>query len=56
VNSLGNEPNGIGANKGDRNDQYAGEGDVEGDLEAVQHTAGVTDNGGKDWAEDVVPW
>jgi hypothetical protein len=54
VDSLCDEPNGIGTDQGDRNDQDAGEGDVERDLEAVQHTAGASDDGGENRAEDVV--
>ena len=46
VDSLGNEPNGIGTDQGDRNDQDAGEGDVEGDLKAMQYATGATNNTG----------
>ena len=54
VNSLGNEPNGIGTDQGDGDDQDASKGDIEGDLEAVQHAAGVTNNTGQGRPEDVV--
>ena len=46
MNPLSNEPNGIGTDQGDRNDQDAGEGDVEGDLKAMQYATGATNNTG----------
>jgi len=56
VNPLGNESNGIGANKGDRNDQDACKGDVEGDLKAVQYATGATNDASQNWAKHVVTW
>jgi hypothetical protein len=46
VNSLGNESNGVGTNKGDRNDQHASKRDIKGDLQAVQYATGATNNTG----------
>ena len=54
VNSLGNEPNGIGTDQGDGDDQDASKGDIEGDLKTVQYAAGVTNNTGQGRPEDVV--
>ena len=46
VNSLGNEPNGIGTDQGDGDDQDASKGDVEGDLKTVQYATGATNHTG----------
>jgi hypothetical protein len=56
LDPLGNEPNGIGTDQGDRNDQDASKGDVEGDLETVQHAASASNDAGEDRAEGVVRW
>ena len=46
MNPLSNEPNGIGTDQGDRNDQDAGKRDIKGDLKAMQYATGATNNTG----------
>ena len=46
MNPLSNEPNGIGTDQGDRNDQHASKRDIKGDLKAVQYATGATNNTG----------
>jgi hypothetical protein len=56
VDPLRNEPNGIGTNQCDRNDQDARKGDVKNDLEAVKQITGASNDGVHSWAEGVIRW
>lgn len=53
-NAVRHQPDSVDANERDSNHQDCGKQDVEGDLEASQHTASSTDNTTEDRAKAAV--